>query len=1545
MKIIFHVLLSFFAGTLYAQVNTTNVKISGPASVEIGEEVVFPVAFYGNGYRLSVPVNGSYNWMHSGGQLVHSDISGLRLTFETAGDYEIFYGYSEFDSYFYDSRIITVKSQRNCPQISPSAPEVTLIQKGRARLEANPAPDGFAYRWYDADQTSQLSASRKFRTPLLTKSKTYYLAYQHTTTGCLTQKVPVKVKVLPENRNRISTYQARAPITSAAVLLEGPAESVYQTNTYYDGIGRTQQLVNVASNSKGQDIVIPMVYDEVGRQALKFLPFPDGGQQTGLFRENAIDLQRDFYQQAFGDPFPFQKTAFEAAPLNRVAKIAPSGKDWKMGSGKELKFSRRTNTEQDEVKRFGLNEQGLPEHHGEWPAGSLWVEINDNEDNLRTLSFMDEQGREILKKTQLTANPSSGGHQGWLCTYSIYDDFGNLRLVIPPKAVEILQTKGWDLSTDPNLSEAQYFSYQYDGRRRLLAKKLPGKALEYLLYDRLDRQVGFQDGELRKKGAWQYILYDAFDRPVKTGLTTDSRSQAVIQQELDKQLRVLPVKNSRETGSIKTGKHLISSRYAGHEVFMASESIVLRPGFHFKATENSSFSGRIAEVEKAESNIFPREEGEILTLNYYDKYENAPAGEYKQAPGYPLSPSFRTTGLLTVKKIKDLESGRYTTSTYFYDEKGREIQSLEEHPLGATIRRSSRYNFEDQVTETFTELIHPVNMTIRKMYYYNRAGLLSSISQQIDNGATVTLASYRYDELGRKSGVHFPAIPDAGQDYRYTIRGWLAEIGSSSPGLFSQILRYQESGKRWDGNITAAGWTGIDGTVRQYSYSYDKPGRLLQAAYKVATSAGENNRYSMDQISYDANGNIKSLRRRGARTEKEYAVVDNLKYEYDSNVMLGEYGNQLTRVKDSQYKKTYISSDFKPNQANGLYRYDANGNQQTNQDKGLTAISYNHLNLPQEFAFEDGQKLKYAYDAAGTKRRQASYRNGTLTKETRYVGDFVFVDGRLDYVLHEEGRVVFESGKAIYEFFLRDHLGNVRQVIRKPLIERVVATMEITNAKREAVDFGQIAASRQLGPEHNTTPGGTQVAWLNAGRGRLLGPSRRQVVGAGSRLLLTVQAKYEAPGKTSIHPDDFIKAGIREGLIADLREIGISNSVPTGLGILQLVDLVIRDLQQKAAPEAYMMYALYDEQGNRYESGKELLSKKAANGHEKLKKELYISKEGYMEAFLVNETSENVWFDDFAVETIHSPVVQETHYDPWGLELTGLGYQREGVKENRYLYNGKELLDDHNLNLYDFGARHYDPVLGRWMTVDPMASERDWLSPYNYVQNNPLNRIDPDGMLDEYNYNMDTGNFEWISDYGGDERQYVNVVNNEGDVLTKGSVPGNKVHAYKLRDGVAITNYDAILDDRTYNRNSGYEYTFAEFKFRNKVRGSDDVIGRFLAKAEREGKAIPLIYPEEEKLYGHVVMRLKMTILAIDQSFDAIPSFNTGGASLKKFGTSIKGIGNVNSSQLKGSSGVSALTNSSGWNRFLQANNGVYSGQGWQKKAAADYYKSNFYKK
>ena len=89
-------------------------------------------------------------------------------------------------------------------------------------------------------------------------------------------------------------------------------------------------------------------------------------------------------------------------------------------------------------------------------------------------------------------------------------------------------------------------------------------------------------------------------------------------------------------------------------------------------------------------------------------------------------------------------------------------------------------------------------------------------------------------------------------------------------------------------------------------------------------------------------------------------------------------------------------------------------------------------------------------------------------------------------------------------------------------------------------------------------------------------------------------------------------------------------------------------------------------------------------------------------------------------------IFEENNYYPFGLKHKG--YNSNNLQANyKYKFNGKELQDELGLNLYDYGARNYDPALGRWMNIDPKAEKYFQYSPYVYVANNPLIYVDPDG--------------------------------------------------------------------------------------------------------------------------------------------------------------------------------------------------------------------------
>ena len=93
----------------------------------------------------------------------------------------------------------------------------------------------------------------------------------------------------------------------------------------------------------------------------------------------------------------------------------------------------------------------------------------------------------------------------------------------------------------------------------------------------------------------------------------------------------------------------------------------------------------------------------------------------------------------------------------------------------------------------------------------------------------------------------------------------------------------------------------------------------------------------------------------------------------------------------------------------------------------------------------------------------------------------------------------------------------------------------------------------------------------------------------------------------------------------------------------QLVDLLAKDHQKKIASEPYLIYSLYDSDSNQYDQVKIVISKSAENQHEELEDKVYIGKSGYIETFVANETNEDVWFDNFRIQSSTPLVVQETH--------------------------------------------------------------------------------------------------------------------------------------------------------------------------------------------------------------------------------------------------------------------------------------------------------------
>src|SRR5690606_31608070 len=124
---------------------------------------------------------------------------------------------------------------------------------------------------------------------------------------------------------------------------------------------------------------------------------------------------------------------------------------------------------------------------------------------------------------------------------------------------------------------------------------------------------------------------------------------------------------------------------------------------------------------------------------------------------------------------------------------------------------------------------------------------------------------------------------------------------------------------------------------------------------------------------------IKTLRR-GASN----AYMDDLTYNYHNS----EISNRLRKVTDAGNVNGFKDGSNTTNE----YTYDTNGNLTSDANKGITAITYNHLNLP-ELVTIGGQIIDYTYDATGLKLKKE-----IPGKNTEYAGNFIYEGGTLQFI-------------------------------------------------------------------------------------------------------------------------------------------------------------------------------------------------------------------------------------------------------------------------------------------------------------------------------------------------------------------------------------------------------------------------------------------------------------------------------------------------------------------------------------------------------------------
>lgn len=1179
--------------------------------------------------------------------------------------------------------------------------------------------------------------------------------------GCILQPVHAQKPPIPLPYplampvNAIRVWEARAPEPDAARLSQRPLRDVLQTSYFFDGLGRPLQSVvkkGALFGSIAADWVSAQLYDELGRTSFKYLPFPATNETNimindGRFKQDPFQQQQRYTSKEFpGQDLCFQQTVYDPSPLMDVLKELPPGKNW-VGANRGLCYKKEVNGFHDSVRIWKVtnvnNEFGNYSSAGIHPAGTLYKTILIDENGKRVIEYKDQQGKVLLKKVQ-EGDYSPNAHEGWLCTYFIYDETDRLRCVLQPAGVKAAMKLGWTLN-DGTLLAGQCFRFMYDESGRVVRKQVPDTGPQLIVYDARGRIVLSQDGYLRQGPVqkWKYFLYDQQDRVLATGLMNSSLSREQ-HAALAKNSTAYPDLNGKQYEELSKVHY---DDYSGMPAILPSS------------------------MDMADASFF------AVPLNV--------------SPDYilPRIPSAQLRNRITWSATRIVGTSNWISSVMFYDENGLLLQEQSNNITGGKSIRSFQYNFKGQLTRTvLRQTIKGKNtksITVCTRNSYDDLGRKIRIEKSLDPASPMhTIATMEYDAAGRLKRKNIGTSPDGAgpietMEYDYHIRGWVSGMNtrylmdtSSELNHFGYALRYDDgrmdinattinpAGKQFNGSLSTMFWksTGDDQT-RYYSFDYDAANRLRSAAFMQWPASPVD--FSMGNMQYDENGNMKSLTRKGGLL-KNSTLIDSLSYQYFPNSnklmkLLDETANSVPNLGDFR-----VSEKYSPLKKNTVadYSYDINGNLSSDLNQDIRLVEYNHLDLPVRVHLSGKGLIQYVWSAGGKKLKRTVtdslakivfttlYTEGAVYNSLQHftpsAGDY---EDSLQYILHEEGRIRITATGAYFDYFIRDHQTNIRMVLteQKQVDQYPAATMEPALAKTENQFYQNLEVCRIPKPAGYPDQSGNQyVAKLN-GKIKQAGPSILLRVMAGDRFSIQATSWFRSNTFPPAMPADMLPiftsmlGAALQAVPFDKIPASTTMWVDAGAAITAL--MAHREKASNSAiPKAYLNFLLLDEQLNPVISNNGKNSGAITAGPPD---QLYtmrvtdraITKNGYLFIFLSNETPNiEMYFDNLQVTHTRGSLLEEDHYYPFGLRMQALCSKAAGSPENALFHAGKELesgsfRDGSAPAWYDFGARMYDVQSGRWTSIDSAAENYYGLSPYTYTGNDPVNAKELDGNL------------------------------------------------------------------------------------------------------------------------------------------------------------------------------------------------------------------------